>query len=469
MDDHVLSQPFRWSRTFHWLQMCRAFRLALDLRKLLLLIIGIGLMDFGNYSAAILFPVERPHRDARVTTILTRYEDDFVCWNSGEFATNMTAAEVVRDFPVHPGDTLLQAASNWPIVLRPFREFVEPAAQLISHDHSLMGDLGAVFRLLWSIMLWSIFAGAVTRMAAVEFANDERSKVFAALRFSVTRFPAYMVALLVPVAVVLLLWLIGFVGGLIGRIGGIGEVAVALMYPVGMVLSLIMTLIVMGMAIGWPLIIAAVSTDDTDGFDAFSRAFSHIYNRPWNYLWNSVVALTYGSAVILFIGMFGTLVVHLTDLSVGSGTGSARMAGMKADAPVFRATDRAADNLASATDSAESSEGKAGAMAERIQSPPALTETGEDVATATEATEKNIDVAIETDAGVASENDEAVVSTIAVMFTTLWLRIWSGLIVAFVFSYFWSASTISFFLLRQSDDGAPLTTIANDDPDDDNS
>ncbi|MDA1015977.1 MAG: hypothetical protein O3A00_16165 [Planctomycetota bacterium] len=431
----MLSQPLRWKRTFHWLHMCRAFRIALDIRKLLLLIVGIGLIDLGNHTTAILFPVEPSKNSVVNSTILTRYDSDFVHWNSGELATDKTVAEVVGDFPVHPGDTLLQAVSNWPVVLRPFREFVAPAARLLGHDQTWMGVLDALFRLLWSIIIWSLVAGAVTRMAAVEFANDERSKVLSAVWFAVTRFPAYAIALLVPTLVVLLLWLAGFVGGLMGRIGGIGDVTVAILYPIGMVLSLIMTLIVMGMAIGWPLMIAAVSTDDTDGFDAFSRAFSHIYNRPWNYLWNVIIALTYGSAVILFVGMFGTLVVHFTDLSVGSGTGQDRMTQMQAEAPIFRVT--------------------------QPRSVAAKTDVGKIDAA------KSVAVDAPVDAGSDSELETVEVSAISVMFTSLWLRLWCGLMVAFVFSYFWSASTINFFLLRQSDDGAPLTTIAQDDPDDD--
>ncbi len=49
---------------------------------------------------------------------------------------------------------------------------------------------------------------------------------------------------------------------------------------------------------------------------------------------------------------------------------------------------------------------------------------------------------------------------IAIKITTMWIDLWAALMVAFVFSLFWCSSTINFFLLRLSDDGIPLGTVA---------
>lgn len=402
MDEHTLSQPFRWRRTFHWLHLFRAFRIALDVRKLLLLAAALFLVDSGNYFITVLFPNDGQPAVA-ANSIPDRFRSDFLHWNSSSAgATNslrqpITPLTIARTMPDRPAAVIWQSASNWWLVLRPFREFIEPAKYLLGDSHSTMGVLQAVFTLIWILLVWAIFAGAVTRMAAVEFATEDRVGMFVALGFGFRRIPAYATAIMLPVLVFAALWGGGFLIGLASHIPAVGEVMVAILYPIGLLLAVVMGLIVMGMVIGWPLMVAAIGTEDTDGFDAFSRAFSHVYNRPWHYLWNALVMIIHGSIVIFYVGLFGLLVLYLTEHCIGAGMGEAI-------------------------------------------------------------------VHAQLDASWIVVSSDA--SPLAIKITTLWIDIWAALIVAFVFSQFWCASTINFFLLRLSDDGIPLGTVALDEPDD---
>src|SRR5262249_40182339 len=78
--------------------------------------------------------------------------------------------------------------------------------------------------------------------------------------------------------------------------------------PLG--LGLIMAVVLVGL-IGWPMIHATLSTEGSDSFDALSRSYSYLYQKPWHYLFYAFVALTYGAVIVFFVGLMGSLMVYL--------------------------------------------------------------------------------------------------------------------------------------------------------------
>jgi hypothetical protein len=78
---------------------------------------------------------------------------------------------------------------------------------------------------------------------------------------------------------------------------------------------------------------ATIGAEASDGFDAFSRSYSYVFTRPWHYLWFGVVALTYGALVTMFISFVASLVVYLSAAGVASGFGPTAAANMLLGAP----------------------------------------------------------------------------------------------------------------------------------------
>ena len=50
-----------------------------------------------------------------------------------------------------------------------------------------------------------------------------------------------------------------------------------------------MALLLLGLAFGWPLMWATISTEGTDSFDALSRSYAYVFQRPLRYLFYVVV------------------------------------------------------------------------------------------------------------------------------------------------------------------------------------
>ena len=64
-----------------------------------------------------------------------------------------------------------------------------------------------------------------------------------------------------------------------------------------------MTLVLIPLAVGWPLMHATVAAEAEDGFDALSRSFAYVHHRPWHYA--AYVALVWA------LGILGLIVVDL--------------------------------------------------------------------------------------------------------------------------------------------------------------
>ena len=380
---------FSYRRLFPWLHLFRAFRIALDMRKLLLAGVAVLLVSAGEWVCARL-PSAPKAGDAAASRF----------WPWDEPLGYGDPVGTLSRLPTEPLTVLTTAATNWKLVLLPVRTVIEPAVLLFQPGLTWTAAAYAWTRLLWTLLVWSVFGGAITRIAAVQMARDERVGLRSALRFVGERYLSFVGAPLIGLVVAVgIPWLICYVGGLIGRIPYAGPTIGGALWIVALVLGLVMALAVVWLAPGWPLMFAAISAEGSDAFDGISRSFSYVYDRPWHYLWFAAAATVYGSVVIFFVVLVIALSVYLAGWAVGSGMGIERVAALYSASPT---------NLG----------GTRGFGASTAAPLPAAT-----------------------------------------VLVAAWLHVVSVLQMAFVYSYFWTVSTIIYFLLRQSDDATDLDEV----------
>jgi hypothetical protein len=307
----------------------------------------------------------------------------------------------------NPLGALKTIGRNGRLVVEPLTTFAKPAVELLDTRTTFAKGTAAWTRLLWTMLVWGLVGGAITRLAAVEFATDERHKLRPALRFAFKKTLSYFAAPLLPIGGLVLLWVLGVLTGLLGRIPGVGEYLLGAGMILPLVFGLVMALILLVVAVGWPLMSPTISAEGSDAFDGLSRSFSYVFGRPWHYLWYGVVALAYGYLIACFVLVVGTLLVHLTGFTLAGGMGVERVASLMNSAP----------NL--------------------LGGPETLIPMS-DVATGA--------VEVGTD-------------SLGLQIAGLWLHFLALLIVGFVYSYFWSAATIVYFLLRRVDDATALDEV----------
>jgi hypothetical protein len=313
------------------------------------------------------------------------------------------AAENPIELPgrvVHnPWGLLTTIAARWERLLQPARTVLEPARTILHPEASWSEKALAWTRLLWALCVWAVLAGAMTRIAAVEQATDAPMAFAGALQFSLENFSSYMTAALLPVVGIGAFWLLCMIGGWIGRIPYIGQPVLGLLWGLELAFGFLMALILIAAVAGWPLMYATIGVEASDGFDAFSRSYSYVFTRPWHYLWFGIVALTYGAFVTTFISLVASLVVYLSAAGVASGLGATRTAGLL------------------------------------IGSPDSVGGPGF-VSSATTAS-----------------------TSVGMLFASAWLQIVGLLVAGFTVSFFWTASTVIYLLLRQVDDATDFREV----------
>ena len=177
---------------------------------------------------------------------------------------------------------------------------------------------------LWSLAIWAFFGAAITRIAAVQLAANERITWGAALRYACSKFFAYFFAPLFPLGGIALAAIPVLIFGWLLRFG-FSAMLVGLIWPVFLVSGLIITLLLLGLIFGWPLMWPTISTEGTDSFDALSRSYAYVYQRPLHYLFYITVASIFGLLGWIFVMNFASAVVWTTYWAASWGAGANRV------------------------------------------------------------------------------------------------------------------------------------------------
>ena len=205
-----------------------------------------------------------------------------------------------------------------PVMLEPLVKLARPIIYLLSPRNTFGSRIYFLLVTLCTLVTWSIFGGAISRRVVVQLATGEKIFATEALGFTFRHLGAYLTAPLIPLGIVAVILLILFLFGIGHMIPIFGDIVVSgLFWPVPLVLGLIMTILLVGL-VAWPLMAATVSADGSDGWEAFTRAYGCLLERPWHCAWYSLVAVAYGGVVIFFVGFIASMMIYLADWGVNA-------------------------------------------------------------------------------------------------------------------------------------------------------
>ncbi len=321
-DDRGPVREIAWVEVFPWLSLLRAIRVALDIRKLLVAAVGLLLMAAGWWALAGVFSGSNDEW-------LLDHREQYRAWPwewSGEGGWLMT-------LPLRRAAADHGLAENWLTrnpVFEAWETLSRPLRELFRWDLTRTSFAFVLLAALWTVLVWTACGGIITRLAAVELSQDERCGLGAAARHVRARWTSYAWAPLLPVVIALVVGLLWFLPGLVVRydaglvVGGIG-------WGLVLLAGLFLAALAVGLALGWPLMWATVSVEGTDAFDAISRSYSYVFQRPLHYAFYALVATILGVLGWLFVAVFAAAVVHLAAWTVSWGGGSARMRDVMAE------------------------------------------------------------------------------------------------------------------------------------------
>lgn len=153
------------------------------------------------------------------------------------------------------------------------------------------------------IFILCIGAGAICRMAAVEFTAGRSAPLLQAITFARQRWAALVLSVMGPIFV---LWTIGLLlataGFFLARWPGINLIGAAL-YGLALAGSLLAAFLMLLYLFGKPLLIPGVCCDGADSLDAIQRAYAFVLARPLRLVSYLAILFAQGAVLLAIVVM----------------------------------------------------------------------------------------------------------------------------------------------------------------------
>lgn len=178
----------------------------------------------------------------------------------------------------------------------------------------LLFSLGALF-------IWAACGGAICRIAAVQFARDEKLTVMQALRYSRDHlFDGFVLAPFIPIAFAAAAALLLALFGVLLWIPVLGDLIGGLLFALALIGGFVIALLLVGLFGGGSLLWPAIAAEGQDAYDAFARSISYTFSKPWKTILYAVIATVFASLCWVFVNLFVYFALIITRDVVGFGT-----------------------------------------------------------------------------------------------------------------------------------------------------
>ncbi len=298
----------------------RTFRAAIQPTKLIIAFLAVAVICMAGWvmdlSGTVVVGTYGPNKVTELDIYMNRLDDPGAATQAHiDKYKDHDKAERAGVFSTlgHFGSSKLQSALKDLLDLNP-----AGAKQSIAACFRAVGwavKYHAVYSLIFGAIILaaiSVAGGALCRIAALQFAQGEKPGLTEAIRFSVRRFASFFTAPLASIAIMLSMGLFTFLLGLAGNIPYAGELIVALGMPLALIIGALIAVILIGAVVGFGLMFPAVAYDGSDCFDSISRSFSYVYAQPSRMAFYTVTAALYGAICYLFIRLFAFLMLWIT-------------------------------------------------------------------------------------------------------------------------------------------------------------
>lgn len=286
----------RWREVFPWVILLRAMRAALQLRCLALAVVGVLLTHLGWLGVGRLVGFPEPQSVAAAP-------------GQFEFVALPVQPELGRRIVT---ENPLAKSWGW------CWQGISPEAA-----HSLQRGAAALLMTGWMFVVWGLVGTALVRIAALYLTRGEAHPTAAAISDAWRSFAAATVAPGIAAAGCVVVSGPLAVAGLLLRFDWTA-VIVASLWLVVAAWALGVFLAVVGLLIGWPLMVVSAAVEQTDAFDGVSRGYAYALQRPVHLVGYLLVG---GGLAYLANGAVVWLVqsaLRVVEYAVGWGAGEQR-------------------------------------------------------------------------------------------------------------------------------------------------
>jgi hypothetical protein len=235
--------------------------------------------------------------------------------NRGPHPFTFTKAVVTGTWDTRKEVLLWFVSNQLPNLIEPLLKFLTPVFYLFEARATFWVHVYLILLIVWFLAVWAFFGGVISRMAVLQLAGKEGGSVKEAVAYVKNRYLSYLLSPLVPLGLIGFMVLCCMLFGVLHWIPFLGDLVDGLLWWLPLLAGLVMTLLLVGM-VGYPLMYTTLSAEGSDTFDALSRSYNYVYESPWHYIWYSLVAIVYGAVLVLFVVTVGSLTVFFAKWGV---------------------------------------------------------------------------------------------------------------------------------------------------------
>ena len=214
----------------------------------------------------------------------------------------------------------------------PLGAYVEPHA----HAAPLRNILGMVYGVWWllechtlyflvfgagALLIWSLAGGAICRLASVHFARHEKQSMRQGLAYASDRlWGGFVLAPCLPVAAAAVVAVLLILGGMVLRIPVFGDLLAGLAFVLAIFGGFVISLLLLGLLVGGSLFWPVVATEGSDAFDAVSRGLAYPFSKPFKAILYAIISVVFASLCWVLVNLFTYGVLTVTRGLVAFGT-----------------------------------------------------------------------------------------------------------------------------------------------------
>ena len=313
-EEFFLTDAARLRRWLPWLHLGSVLRMAFDPRKLVLAMVALLLLSLPTLGRRW---AQAPEREPAAVDRLP-WKNGYLFHDNGDTHPIPSARQILAD----PWSTIGFAISQGPQTLTPVTDVLSQGQLLIESKFHWGWTALLVAELLWMWAVWAVLGTLLCRLTALDFMGRDVSWGEAA-KYCRSRTLSAFASPLLPMIGVAAFWLPCVVAGWITRIPTVGQPIVAGGWFFLWLFGGILALLLLGLTLCWPLMVATIGVEGTDAFDGLSRSYNYLFSRPWYVLGMTLLILVMGGCTLFGVRWLAMQADHLAVMSLASGSPTA--------------------------------------------------------------------------------------------------------------------------------------------------
>lgn len=306
-DQPVIVQKISWADLCPWTVIFKTLPIAASITVLALAILGVLAASFTWWLSGTLFVRGDLEQDATMMEMVrlntSPYANVFVDSQKDENALNILGARLSGPRAV-------------------FNQIKRPAAYIFASRVQPSSAGGGVrlgsagfwyflFGTVCSMAIWSFIGLAIARVCLLRLTRNETIGIDDAFDFAFDHWLASFGGVSIPMAAALALCIPAGLLGLFMTFD-FGAAVVGLLWPVVLLIGAAMALLLLGLTYAWPLIVSSAACEGQNAFDAMTRAFAYVFQRPLHCLGYAIVAMLFGGFCWMIVAQLCASVIDLS-------------------------------------------------------------------------------------------------------------------------------------------------------------